>query len=200
MKVHINLLVPDERRNPGVMLIRTATSTLCLVACAAFVLYGLHALWMLRDAQRSQSRSDAQWKTLEADHMRAERLQTDRAELERLTSDLAAFSNAQISVSAQLQGLARCIPADVQLTEVVWSQGLIDDDGRAARQQTLKIVGGTVSEASETRVQEILTALRSAPVDFGTVLPGGIRVDPKAANASTVIFEIRCVLAPRRFQ
>ncbi len=201
MKTHVNLLNEDERRDPGVMVLRRTLNVLAMVALIALVLYGLHAVVMLRNASGRLRRAEAQWRTLEADNARAVALAASFAELTRVRSDLAAFSNVQIVVGARLHALARAVPPEIQLTEVSWSQDLVDDTGAAARQYAIAISGRTPAMGSEAVVKTLIDALRVAPesAGFGTVTPGGMSVDPKVQDTMENIFTIRCLYAPRRY-
>ena len=201
MKTHVNLLNADERRDPGVMVLRRMLNALALVALTAVIVYGLYAGVMLRDVNSRLRRAEAHWRTLEADNARAVALAASFAELTRVRSELAAFSNVQIVVGARLNALARAIPPDIQLTEVSLSQDLVDDNGAAARQYVIAVTGRTPALGSEAAVKMLIDALRQTPasVGFGTVTPGGMSVDPKVQDAMENIFAIRCLYAPRSY-
>lgn len=202
MKAHINLLTIDERRDPRGMLLRTTIGTLSAVAVVAVVLYGIHAVFTLNDAQRRQRRAEAQWVSLKPDYERAENLRILCEDLERVSAELAAFSNVQITVSSRLLCLAQCVHPEVQIMEAGFNQFQVDDHGVPSRQYEMKLIGRTATEGSDGRVQGIIEDLQSVPEpdDFGTVIPGGIRVDPQSKDALESVFEIRCLFIPRSYQ
>mgnify|MGYP001473032690 CR=1 FL=1 len=70
-----------------------------------------------------------------------------------------------------------------------------------ARRYAWLVTGRTATEQGEKRVRSLLEALQQVPPpdDFGTVVPGGIRIDPQSGAVMSSIFDIRCRLAPRRF-
>ena len=202
MNAHINLLAMNERRNPGVMVMKLVVRVGALVAVAAILLYGILSYVLLKDAGIRLQRAATQWSRIRSDHEYAEKLRAECLEIERRQAELAAFSNVQISASLCLLNLARCVPADIQLTEVSLSHALADDDGHAARRYEIMIAGRTATDDSDARLEAFMQALRDVPEDggFGTVTPVGIRVDPRVDNARDSLFEIRCRQAARRYR
>jgi len=199
--MHVNLLVEAERRDPNLMLLRTTLGALSILAVAGLALHGIFVFSTLQAVQRRQHRLQAQWETLAGDHARATQMETARESLARVAADLAAFSNVQVHAASRLLALAQCVPADVQLTEVVLQHTLTQEDDRPARRYAWLVTGRTATEQGEKRVRSLLEALQQVPPpdDFGTVVPGGIRIDPQSGAVMSSIFDIRCRLAPRRF-
>jgi hypothetical protein len=199
--MHVNLLVEAERRDPNIMLLRTTLGALSILAVGTLALYGLFVFDMLRDVKQRQHRLQVQWEMLADDHDRATQLQAARDELARVAADLAAFSNVQVHVASRLLALAQCVPADVQLTEVVLQHAMTQEDDRPARRYDWLVTGRTAADQGEKRVRNLIEALQQAPPpdDFGDVVPGGIRIAPQSGAVMTSIFDIRCRLLPRRF-
>lgn len=202
MNAHINLLALDERRNPGVMIMKTVLGTGGLVAIAGILIYGVMAYVLLKDTETRLKCAEAQWASIKPDFDRAERLHAECLELERMQAELAAFSNVQVSAVLRLGHLARCVPVDIQLTEVSLSHSLEDDDGHAARRYVMKITGRTATDGCADRLEAFMQALRNVPEEevFGTVTPLGLRVDPRVDNARDSLFEISCRTAARRYR
>ncbi len=199
--ININLLQETERRDPGVMVLRTTWWTLSGVAIAALALYGLHAFITLQEAQLRKKRAEAQWESLRSDFRRYEVTHDKLNAITAVAANLAAFSNAQVNVSTRLLALAAAIPPQVQLTEVALRHTNTEDESGMARQFELRLAGRVAAENSDAAVKAIIAALQAVepPNEFGTVEPGGIRVDPQSLGSLANIFEIRCKFAPRRY-
>ncbi len=200
MNAHINLLEMDERRNPGIMLMQKALGTGALVVVVAVVLYGFLSYLLLAEARSRLLRAGEQWARIKPDHESAEEQIAACQELERMQAELAAFSNAQLAASGRLLRLARCVPAGIQLTEVVLSHTLAEDDGAPARRYELEIAGRTPTEGSDACMKSFIQTLQAVPHEegFGEVKPLGLQIDPRNAHES--LFEIRCQLEARRYQ
>lgn len=200
MNAHINLLEMDERRNPGVMLMQKALGTGALVVIVGVVLYGVLSSLLLADARSRLLRAKEQWERIKPDHGRAEKEIAACRELERMQTELAAFSNAQLEVSGRMLRLARSVPAGIQLTEVALTHTLEEEDGAPARRYELKIAGRTPTEGSDACMKSFIQTLHAVPQEegFGEVQPLGLQIDPR--NARESLFEIRCQLEARRYQ
>lgn len=202
MRIHINMLFESERRDPAVMVMRTTLATLALVAVAALALYALHAFIMMKDVERRQGRIKSQWDALLRDSNLAIQLRATCDELERVAADLAAFSNVQSNVRGRMLELAAAVPPEIQLVELKLIKSDVSDDGEAARQYEYRVTGRTAADGGDRRVQVLLQGLEAVgePHSFGKVVPEGIRVDPQSKEVLSNVFELRCMLSPRRYR
>ena len=197
MSLHIDLFTENERSNPSGKILLTTMVTAAIVVLIGLALYAFQAWFMLQASQSALSRAQRRNDEMKQNHKLALTLIAEIAEARACLTEMAAFSNAQTQVAAQLYAIAVSVPEDIQLTQLSLSETLVPGGAKKdlpARLYTGKITGRTAAEGVNERIRSVIGEMNEADGLLGTVRPGGVSVDP--AKSSDRIFEINFSLEP----
>ncbi len=197
MSLHIDLFTENERSNPSGKILLTTMITAAVVILIGLALYAFQAWFMLQASQSALGRAQRRNDEMKQNHKLALTLIAEIAEARACLTEMAAFSNAQAQVAAQLYAIAVSVPEDIQLTQLSLSETLVPGGAKndlPARLYKGAITGRTAADGVNERIRSVIDEMNGADGLLGTVRPGGVSVDP--AKSSDRIFEINFSLEP----
>jgi len=213
--LHLDLLKDEERYSSSPVRLRVMLPMVAALATLCFLIWW--ALLGLRSHNQSTLKDQLQKNILKekAAHAIVIDLRAQQKETKAIIQQLKFYEHARVRFGEALVQLAAHVPAEIQLTEIRLPPPpppLIDPKLPALGPTntmellTLRIAGRASDNKASESVNTLLASLRKPAFTnlFQTadIPKGAFRQDSGRSldNRETLLFEIRCVCVPRRFE
>lgn len=207
MSLHVDLMLPDERRivtplHPKTML-RIALGTLLVLA----LFWSISAYYGYRARLSERQRVMDRWAVMEVQQQDAARMGKELTACRGIVGELKGWRETRLQVAEWLERLAALCPPTLQLTDLRLSEAAVlgGPKNLPCRRFELRLTGRTGGPQADLNVRSLQAIFTNQPpfsnaVESVVIPAGSFRQDPAAGASKTDrIFElvIRCV--PRVF-
>lgn len=201
MNLHVNLILDSERRSGSSVslkfMVRAAAAVIPIVL--GIMLAGL--VMVSRSASQSLKFAEQEKRQQAPMYQSAVVLQQQVKEYRQVADALAGWSASRADWRALLDRFQTVVPPSIQVLRLTVTETLGQAGNAPARIAGLNINGRVVGDRAEEAVQTLDRALRSDPVFtnvFAKVDVKRFEASANPAEKNTRVFEIECILAPRK--
>ncbi len=201
MNMQVNLILDSEKRSGSsvslkfvVRVAAVAIPVLAGILIAALVMLGRSARQNLRFAEQDESQKQSVYQSVLA-------LDQQSKEYRQVADVLKGWADSRVDWALVLDHFQDAVPTSIQLLRMTINERIGLVNNVPARISGMYIKGKVTGDRAEDAVQELDKSLRGKPV-FANVFA---KVDVKRFEASedvadknTRVFEIECILTPRK--
>lgn len=205
MNFQVDLFIDSERRSASAFNMKAVARVLSIVGPAAAVLaialVVIHSFQVKLELERLQT----EWSIAEPKKAQADSLRNQVSSNQRTLRQLKGIAASDLPWHAQLEGLLRVTPPDIQLRKLTIQQTIGSDAGQEPVRVFSMILEGKASGPdSDQSVEDLKNSLLSAPVYSSTmetanVVSYGLDTSVDAARDDRA-FRIDCRYVPKKFE
>ncbi len=207
MSLHVDLLLPEERRVVTPMHPKRMLKILLGALILFALLAGASALQRYRVSYNERRSAAERWAKMEVRQKEAAQMGKDLAVCRGVYGELQGWRGTRLPVADWLERLATLCPPSVQLTELRMTETAVLGGPKNApcRRFELHLAGRTGGPQADRNVLLLQAIFKnqkpfSNAVDSVTIPEGSFRQDPSAGAAkSDRVFELVIRCAPRVF-
>lgn len=213
--LHLNLLKDEEQYSSSPVRLRVLLPAIAAIATLCCLVWW--ALLGLNAHNQAEVKGRLERGILEekAAHAVVLDLRAQEKEVTAVIRQLELYEHARLRFGETLSQFAACVPENLQLTEIRLPPpppALVDPlrptagPTNSVEAVTLRLAGRTSGDQASESVNTLLAALRTPAftnlIQTADIPKGAFRQDAgrTADNREALLFEIRCVCVPRRFE